>query len=144
YPYSGPDSVFVYPALGSRTGPLDEAPLATISGSNTGLNAPVGIAVDSSGKIYVADLQAASVTVYSAGSNGNVAPLATISGSNTGLSGPFGIAVDSSGKIYVADYGAASVFVYPALGSSTGPLNEFPLATISTTRTTGLISSIGI
>ncbi|MGB8411659.1 MAG: hypothetical protein WCE23_02425 [Candidatus Binatus sp.] len=35
-----------------------------------------------------------SVTVYPAGSNGNVAPSATISGPLTGLSAPQGIVVD--------------------------------------------------
>ncbi len=135
-------SVFVYPALGSSTGMLNEAPTATISGSDTGLSFPMGIALDSSGKIYVANAAPNSVIVYPAlgSSTGllNEAPTATISGSNTGLSNPQGIALDSSGKIYVADEDAASVFVYPALGSSTGLLNEAPIATISTTMTTGL------
>ena len=49
-------SVFVYPALGSSTGLLNEAPTATISGSNTGLSFPHGIALDSSRNIYVAEL----------------------------------------------------------------------------------------
>jgi len=72
------------------------------------------------------------VFVYPAGSNANAAPTATISGSNTGLSYPQGIAVDStSGNIYVADESATSVFVYPPLASSTGVLNEAPVATIS-------------
>ena len=132
-------SVFVYPALGSSTGLLNEAPTATISGSNTGLVSPEGIALDSSRNIYVADDSAASVFVYPAlgSSTGllNEAPTATISGSNTGLNTPYGIALDSSGNIYVADTLAASVFVYPPLGSSTGLLNEAPTATISGSNT---------
>ena len=128
----GPDSVFAYPALGSSTGLLDEPPSAAITAAvTTGLKSPLGIALDSSGNIYVTDNGTASVFVYPAGSNANAAPIATISGINTGLSFPAGIALDSSGNIYVADYGAARVFVYPALGSSTGLLNETPTATIS-------------
>ncbi len=126
-------SVLVYPALGSSTGTLDEFPVAGINGTDTGLNGPTGIAVDSGGKIYVADYFATGVFVYAAASNGNVTPIATLSGSNTGLNGPEGIALDSSGKIYVTD--GDSVFVYPALGSSTGTLNEFPIATISGSST---------
>ena len=66
--------MFVYPALGNSTGLLNEVPLVTISGSNTGLSYPEGIALDSSNNIYVADNSANSVFVYPAGSNGNVAP----------------------------------------------------------------------
>ncbi|MGO9697393.1 MAG: NHL repeat-containing protein [Mycobacterium sp.] len=131
------DSLFVYPAIGSSTGTLNEAPSAAISTTiTTGLGYPQGIALDSSGKIYVADdgFQASdpgSVFVYPAGSNANAAPIATISGPDTGLSYPFGIALDSNRNIYVADVGATSVFVYPALGSSSGTLDETPTATIA-------------
>jgi hypothetical protein len=89
-----PDSITIYPA-GSNG---DVAPSAVISGSNTGLNMPQGIATDNSGNIYVANNGSANggvdtVTVYSRGSTGNVAPIATISGSATGLAGPTGLAV---------------------------------------------------
>ncbi len=137
--------VLVYPALGSSTGLLDEAPTATISGSNTGLLGPVGIALDSSGNIYVADYGALSVFVYLplGSSTGplNEVPSAIISGSDTGLISPAGIAVDSSRNIYVDDSYACSVFVYPA-GSSGDVVPSS--ATISTTVTTGLSSPQGI
>ena len=81
----------------------------------------------------------------------SVAPAATIAGSKTNLSGPIGIALDSNANIYVADDGVSestgfptSVFVYPALGSSTGLLNEVPSAAISTTVTTSLHTPYGI
>jgi len=121
---AGAASVFVYPALGGSTGLLNETPTATISGSNTGLEGPYGIALDSSGEIYVTDDGATSVFVYPklGSSTGllNEAPTATIGGSNTGLTSPYGIALDSSGEIYVTDDGATSVFVYPKLGAAPG------------------------
>ncbi|WP_424671402.1 hypothetical protein [Candidatus Binatus sp.] len=69
------------------------------SGDITGFDSPTGVALDPSGNIYVTNDGSSiggadSVTVYPAGSNGNVAPSATISGPLTGLSAPQGIVVD--------------------------------------------------
>jgi hypothetical protein len=128
----GIGAISVYPA-GSDG---DTTPITNVTGPGTGLNNPFGIAVDSSGKIYVANfaggLGTGSVTVYRAGSNGNVAPIATIVGDDTGLDNPSGIVVDSSGKIYVANRGggptsASSITVYPA--GSNG--NVKPIVTIA-------------
>ena len=143
----GIPSVTVYPPLGSSTGALDVAPVATITGSNTGLDEPVGIALDPSGIIYVANEDNSTVTIYPAlgSSTGtlNEAPLATISGVNTGLNFPFGIALDSNRKIYVANGTGFNVTIYPALGSSTGTLDEAPVATIEGAGT-GLDFPFGI
>src|SRR5580698_8865973 len=137
---TGTPSVTVYAALGISPGLINVAPTATITGSNTGLMSPEGIAVDStSGDIFVADSEAASVFEYSAGSNGNVAPSATVSGGNTGLMSPTGIAERAGGDIYVADSVAVSVFVFSA--GSTG--NISPTATIKGGKT-GLNKPLGI
>jgi sugar lactone lactonase YvrE len=129
---NGIGTITVY-AAGSDA---ETTPMATIAGLRTELENPFGIAVDSSGKIYVANFAgghgAGSVTVYPAGSNGNVAPIATIAGDDTGLDNPSGIAIDSSGKIYVANRGggrtsASSITVYAA--GSNG--NVKPIATIT-------------
>jgi sugar lactone lactonase YvrE len=110
-------SITVY-AAGSDD---DTDPTATISGPQTGLNNPFGVAVDSSGKIYVANFfdgtGSGSVTMYSPGSNGNARPVATIKGPNTELDNPSGIAIDAGGKIYVANRGGertneSSITVY--------------------------------
>lgn len=69
------------------------APIRTISGSNTELNGPNGIALDSSGNIYVSQYFSNSVTVYANGANGDVAPIRTISGSATSLDEPAGLTV---------------------------------------------------
>jgi len=91
------------------------APLGSIAGSNTELDTSVGLALDSSGNIYVPNIDNL-VTVYAAGSSGNVAPATTISGSNTQLDDPYQVALDSSSNIYVANEVAAasSVTAYPA------------------------------
>ena len=109
---NGRSSITVYPPLGTNTGILNEAPVAAIAGSKTGLAVPAGIALDSQGNIYVANEEPiisrkfydyGRITVYPAGSNGNIAPATTISGLKTGLALPVGIAVDSGGNIYVGN-----------------------------------------
>ena len=114
-------NITVYPPLAANTGILNEAPVVDIAGSNTLLDFPVGIAVDARGDVCVAnavggpigpgDTYAPGViTVYSAGSNGNVAPTATISGAATGLANPLGIALDSE-RQYLREQRRRSVFV---------------------------------
>jgi hypothetical protein len=77
----------------------DVPPIATISGSNTGLEGRTvrGIALDSEENLYVTsdgrNGTASSITVFKAGSSGNVKPIARISGDNTGLSAAVGIAI---------------------------------------------------
>lgn len=147
-------SINAYPPLGTSTGILNEAPVARIAGSKTLLNYPYGIALDSQGNIYVANASGGravphepydvgSVTVYPAGSDGNIAPMAVISGSQTGLALPLGIAVDSEGNIYVGNLNTAntknstfnvadgSITVY-APGSKG---NVAPIATIAGSNT---------
>jgi hypothetical protein len=126
----------------------DVAPIRTISGSNTGLHNPTGIALGDHGTTFVSNVLAGpsgigSVTVYTARAHGNVAPLRTISGSNTMLDNPFGIAVDSSDNIYVVQPGVRSgpysMTVYA--GGANG--NVAPLRTI-TGPSTGLVSPAGV
>ncbi|MFZ0660131.1 MAG: SBBP repeat-containing protein [Candidatus Binataceae bacterium] len=141
----GPDSVTVF-AVGSNG---NVTPTATITGTATGLAYPTAITLDPSGNIYVANSGSQiggvdSITVYPAGSNGNVQPSATISGGSTGLLVPWGIALDSVDNIYVANDGSTvgaldSVTVYPA--GSNG--NVTPSTTI-TGANTGLDSPGGI
>ncbi|MGC2495172.1 hypothetical protein [Candidatus Binatus sp.] len=94
-------------------------PTATITGGQTDLAFPFGIALDSGGNIYVAneiggENGLGSVTMYPAGSNGNVAPTATIAGHMTALDSPTGIALDADANIYVANLNSNSVTVYAA------------------------------
>jgi hypothetical protein len=115
----GLDSITVY-ASGSNG---NVSPIASISGSNTGLASPQGVVLDSTGGIYVAN-RGNSVAFYPAGSAGNVAPTTTL---GSGVSNPAGVATDSGGNIYVSDSSEAtngssrvgSIGVYPAGSNAT-------------------------
>jgi DNA-binding beta-propeller fold protein YncE len=67
----------------------------TITTFATGFSSPSGVAVDSSGNVYVGDQGNNLVSKITPG--GSVSTLAT------GLNNPRGVAVDSSGNVYVAD-----------------------------------------
>ncbi|MDX2006379.1 MAG: NHL repeat-containing protein [Meiothermus sp.] len=88
----------------------------TITGANTGLNAPIGMAFDSSGRLWVANtatggaatgdsIVAFSPAQLSAG--GNVTPVVTITGPS--LFDPFGLAFDFDGNLWVSNSGGANV-----------------------------------
>lgn len=84
-------------------------PARQISGGNTGLVNPIGIAVDGSGTIYVANRGNTNVLEFPAAGKGNIAPSFTING----FSAPSGIAVDSAKNVYVTDKVAQSVSIFP-------------------------------
>jgi sugar lactone lactonase YvrE len=104
------------------------APTISISGANTDLGNPAGVALDSSKNIWVADNGTTKrVIEFSAGASGNATPAATISGANTTLNSPRGIALDTSGNVWVADYGAHKVLEFTSTG------NVAPATTITPT-----------
>lgn len=73
----------------------------TISGPNTAVQTPMGIAVDAD-YIYVTQYSSNSVTVYNQNADGNVPPIRSISGASTLLSSPHDLAIDSN-FIYVVN-----------------------------------------
>ncbi len=137
-------SVLVY-QLPLAPGASSPTPLQTITGPATGLFQSVGLALDASSDIFVANLDFSmppnsSVTEYAPDANGNVAPIATITGPNTMLNGPEGLAVNG-GRLYVAN--DSNVVTEYTLPLPAGTTNLAPVATISGANT-GLASPIGI
>lgn len=76
------------------------------------LREPVGLALDATGNLYVADGTSGKRVVKYNGANGT--PI-TVIGSGV-LSAPEGIAVDSAGNIYVGDSGTALVYKFNSQG----------------------------
>lgn len=104
-------------------------------GSAIGDDSPRAIAVDGTGKIYVANENTRTVKVFAPGSNGDAPPIAIIGGPDTGLLDPYGIAFDGKGRIDVLDFECfstrtcgASVLVFR--GTSNGDV--VPVERIST------------
>ncbi len=97
------------------------APIQTISGPQTTLSFPTGIAVDAQGNIYVQNHNEDDILVFAPGASGDVAPARTIRSqwmSNPGA----GIAVNAKGAIYIGNspqcgyygcYGASVVLRFP-------------------------------
>ncbi len=99
---------------GTAQGPLSvfEPGTATVL-PVTGLIDPVGLAVDGSGNLFIAD---AGPAQNSSGTStpGDVVEFSAAGVQSTltttGVVAPYGVAVDGSGNIYVADYGNAVVY----------------------------------
>ena len=132
------------------------APIAIVSGDATGLSYPIGLALDSDSNIYVSNgytaneggnsrfFPGSSITVYAAGSEGNVPPTGIITGGSTGLEFSRAIALDSSRNLYLAGS------VIAANGGSVPTIDIYPAdsfgnvapATVITGVDTGLIDPI--
>lgn len=92
------------------------------TGAAAQFNTPRGIAVDSSGNVYVADYQnnrirkispaGAVTTLAGSGSTGS----ADGTGTAAQFSDPIGVAVDASGVVYVADTGSQKIRVISTAG----------------------------
>ncbi len=107
------------------------APARRIGGAAANFHSPTGIAVDSSGNLYVADSCrgypcAGDVQVFAADSKGNVASIRRIAGTSTGLAAPEGVALDAAGNLYVANVSTNAITVYAAGASG----NAAPIRTI--------------
>jgi hypothetical protein len=128
----------------SPTANGDVAPVAILSGPNTGLTFyPQGLAVNGN-RLFVtsgADTPTSSVLVYNlplatapGGNLADVAPSVTIMGPDTKLDGPIGLTFDPAGNLYVVNYSLTgnpadnSVTVYSpaqvAAGGDPAPIQD--------------------
>jgi len=106
-------SITVYD--GDATG--DVAPLRTISGPQTQIDWPMGVAVDeANNELIVANNGNNSVLVFQRTATGNAPPKRVIRGSLTGIKGPMGVAV-AKDEIWVANFGDHTALVFSRLAA---------------------------
>lgn len=105
---TGNNSITAYVPVATTTTPANEAPVVTLSGSNTGLDHPVGLAIDSLGRLWVSNRGNNSIELFALNVFGNVRPGFTISGPATGLDTPQQIGFDSFGQLDVANLGSGN------------------------------------
>jgi hypothetical protein len=129
------NTVAVYDNASTLTGAATAT--RSITGAQTLLAQPSGMAIDSSGNLIVTNPGNGTITIYSnaAGTTGNVAPTATIGGAATTLSSPVQIIHSTTpDEVYVADSGSNEVAVFSAIASLSG--NASPARSIAGTATT--------
>lgn len=124
---------------------LTGAPTAQITGNNTSLASPRGLALDGSGRLVVsngggAGLPAPGITIYSnpTTAGGNILPATIIAGGSTGFAAPSQIAITNSlngGQLFVADPSAHSVLIYTNVSTLNGNVSSAPPASISGSNT---------
>ncbi|MGO0059996.1 Ig-like domain-containing protein [Brevibacillus fluminis] len=101
-------SMFAVPVFAADTWSQYGRPAPINSSNPGGFNSPTGVAVDSSGNMYVADVFNNRIQKLTVSTNtwSEWKKVGGGAGSDLGeFSMPFGVAVDGSGNVYVADYG---------------------------------------
>ncbi|MDQ2681689.1 MAG: NHL repeat-containing protein [Candidatus Eremiobacteraeota bacterium] len=114
-------------------------PFGQISGSGSGIVQPRGIAIASTGNVYVANVSPASQlpsSILVFGGLGSLSPSNVIQGTQTGLNFPAGVALDSNNNLYVANRGSANVLMFNAPTPGPSPTaTPMPTATPTATPT---------
>jgi len=112
-------------ASAAKRSTADELLAPSAGVSSNGLSAPIGIALDPAGAVYVANVGDSSLAVFAPGATGHVAPIRRLGGPRTGLNLPQGIALDSQRRIYATNQrhyiqgeGAVTVYAPDADGNA--------------------------
>jgi secreted PhoX family phosphatase len=115
------------------------APVATLTGAATALSEPFGVAVDSAGEVWVADMGNGSIFVFGVNASGNTAPVRFISGAATGLTSPDALALDGAGDVLVSDgQGRIEDFAAGVSGKQVSPF-----ASLAGCQT-GIVTPLGV
>jgi len=89
--------------VGPQVNFLPGSQIVVADATTKGLIGPVGVTIDDSGNVYVADYQNSQVLKETPSAGGYSQTVIANTATN-GLDYPFGIAVDGGGNVYIADY----------------------------------------
>jgi hypothetical protein len=146
------------PSPSPTASPLNLKPNFIITGPNTDVVTPTGIAVDSSFNVYVSDQgnialgKKPAILVFHPTTHGiiNIAPIRRICGPKTNLNAPTDVKINTAGQIYVADStksGSGILYVFAAAGAVKGgaPCSGSQNVAPTTTYTSpGAVTGIGL
>lgn len=120
---NGSHSVLAFKEIKGRTGSVTATPDAQIGGLATGVNAPVGVAIDSGRDIlYVLNQGTPEIRVFEKAStqNGDSAPTRILSGGSF-MQTPAALFLDPERDLlYVADQGADAVYIFTDASEAQG------------------------
>lgn len=122
------------------------APLATISGSATKLNAPTSIGIDAAGEVFASNADG-SIAIFASGAAGNVAPLRRIAGAKTDIGSAVAqIAVGKSGDVWAAVPGGPDLVHFAAgANGNTAPDKEIDGGATGLVQPTGIaVNATGV
>ena len=109
--------LLIMPVLAGADGDYQFVTQWGSQGSGNGqFNGPYGLAVDSSGNVYVTDYNNHRVQKFSS-TGSYITKWGSYGSGNGQFDRPWGIAVDSSGNVYVVDYGNDRVQKFSSTGS---------------------------
>ncbi len=115
-------------AAGGATGMFHFANNANLSdyfirGANTGMTVPIGVGLDASSNVYIANAFGGSVNVYAPGASGNTLPIRSFQpGSGQNLQGMF----VASNSILLTSPGSGIISYPSSAGTGTSPATTIP------------------
>ncbi len=93
----------------------DAIPTRIIEGDQTGLDWPMGVALDRErDELAVANNGSSSILVFRRDQSGNAKPIRVLTGDKTGIVGPMNVAIDTKNdELWVSNYGDHTALVFP-------------------------------
>jgi sugar lactone lactonase YvrE len=111
------DNTIVRYDISLGTSALVEASMSVFVGTGQGLDNPRGLAFDTAGNLYAANLNANTITKYD---SSGVRVGTNFADLSKGLNTPYGLAFDTAGNLYASNQNANTITKYDSSGARVG------------------------